>query len=233
MPESDKWLKMMARNFSKTKSIILGYGPYNRKPRLLNNYIRYDTFTIGIQYLSFACAGMPYMGVGRNLAYTKSLFFKNKGFASHYHISSGDDDLFINETAKSSNVVIEIEKGSKTYSYSKSSFGAWMKQKRRHLTTARNYKGKHKFFLGLEPFSRLLYYSSLIFLLIQLFQYEIVASAAFVRFLSQLIIYKRTINKLNERNLLISSFLFDVFSMFINFILYVSNKFRFTKTRWK
>ena len=40
------------------------------------------------------------MGVGRNLAYKKSLFFKNKGFASHINITSGDDDLFIQEVAK-------------------------------------------------------------------------------------------------------------------------------------
>ena len=231
--ESNKWLKLISRNFSKEKTIILGYGAYYSKNSLLNNYIRYDTLTIAIQYMGYALSGMPYMGVGRNLAYTKTLFFANKGYASHINLLSGDDDLFINEIATKSNTTIEITEGSRTYSEPENSLVKWIKQKKRHLTTAKYYKKKHKFFLCLEPFSRLIYYSALTYLLITQYFFELVLLAASIRFICQFIIYKRAINRLNEKKLLISSFLFDVFSMFINFMIYVSKNIRFNKNRWK
>ena len=96
-PAGRKWLHTMQSNFSRDCHIVLGIGKYDRKKGLLNILIRFDTLYTALQYTGFAMAGHPYMGVGRNLAYRKSLFFNNKGFASHYELESGDDDLFIND----------------------------------------------------------------------------------------------------------------------------------------
>ncbi len=56
-----------------------------------------------MQYLGMAIRGVPYMGVGRNMAYRRSVFFANKGFGSHKHVVSGDDDLLVNNIAKGEN----------------------------------------------------------------------------------------------------------------------------------
>ena len=77
------------------------------------------------QYLSYALAGHTYMGVGRNIAYKKSLFFDNKGFANHIHIPSGDDDLFIQEIAAKNNVTIEINTKAHTNSEVIKSWMEW------------------------------------------------------------------------------------------------------------
>src|SRR5665213_136217 len=100
--------------------------------------------------------GLPYMGVGRNLAYRKDLFFKNKGFATHIHILSGDDDLFINEVANNKNTTIEIKPIAFTVSEPKTTFKTWFRQKKRHLTTGKFYKFKNKFMLGLYYITNLL-----------------------------------------------------------------------------
>jgi glycosyltransferase involved in cell wall biosynthesis len=107
-PESEHWLSLMQRNFDNQTDIVLGYSPYEIKGGFLNKFIRFETFYTAINYLSYALRGIPYMGVGRNLAYKKSLFFKGKGFASHMHILSGDDDLFVNQNANNFNTKIEI-----------------------------------------------------------------------------------------------------------------------------
>ncbi|HBK82800.1 MAG TPA: glycosyl transferase family 2, partial [Flavobacterium sp.] len=65
------------------------------KNSFLNKIIRFETVLTAIQYFSWAKVGKPYMGVGRNLAYKKSVFFDNRGFMNHMKIKSGDDDLFI------------------------------------------------------------------------------------------------------------------------------------------
>ena len=62
--------------------IVLGYGGFHKRPGILNKLIRFDTFHNALQYLSYALAGIPYMGVGRNLSYKRALFFDNKGFSS-------------------------------------------------------------------------------------------------------------------------------------------------------
>ncbi len=96
-PVSEHWITEMTTNFSDKHQIILGYGAYTKiKNSFLNKLIRFETFQTAIQYFSYLKIGVPYMGVGRNLAYTKSTFFSANGFAKHIKIKSGDDDLFIN-----------------------------------------------------------------------------------------------------------------------------------------
>ena len=120
-----------------------------KHPGILNKLIRFETFHTALQYLSYALAGIPYMGVGRNLSYKKDFFFRNKGFSSINHIPSGDDDLFINKVATKKNTAVVIDPEAITRSIPKTTWRDWRKQKTRHYTTAKYYKPKHKFLLGL------------------------------------------------------------------------------------
>ena len=108
-PSSSNWITSMSSHFSKTKTIVIGYGAYQKvKGSLLNILIRFETMMTAIQYFSYTKLGMPYMAVGRNLAYRKEVFFETNGFFSHMHILSGDDDLFINEAATNSNTPLFV-----------------------------------------------------------------------------------------------------------------------------
>jgi cellulose synthase/poly-beta-1,6-N-acetylglucosamine synthase-like glycosyltransferase len=211
VPSSPNWIMEMASNFDSKTEIVLGYGPYEQKNNLLNMIIRYETIMTSVQYFSYALAGMPYMGVGRNLAYRKSLFIKHKGFISHYTIKSGDDDLFINKAATRKNAKIEIHPESYTVSPAKNIFRDWWYQKRRHLSTGKYYKPKHQFILGLYSGSLALFYLLFIGLLLIKFNVYIVLSIFVVRLFSKLIIFKNSMQKLNEKNLLLISPMFEIF----------------------
>jgi poly-beta-1,6-N-acetyl-D-glucosamine synthase len=231
-PAGKNWLKEMTKNISEKKDIVIGYGAYEKTSGLLNKWIRFDTVFNAIQYLSNAIIGNPYMGVGRNLCYKKSLFFKNKGFANHYHILSGDDDLFINETATSKNVAVEINPETFTFSKPKESLIAWLNQKKRHISTGNFYKTKHKFMLGLFYFSQIFFYLTLIALVILKVKPEIVISVYIVRLLVQLIIFGKCMQKLKELDILWLTPLFDIFVILIYPILATSNLFIKNK-KWK
>jgi hypothetical protein len=99
--------------------------------------------------MSYALAGTPYMGVGRNLAYKKNVFFRNKGFSNINYIPSGDDDLFINKVANKKNTAIVVDKDAFTLSDPKKTWRDWKRQKNRHYSTGKFYKSSHKFLLGL------------------------------------------------------------------------------------
>lgn len=231
-PSSDQWLRIMQNNFRDKTEIVLGYSPYKRKGGLLNAIIRFETFYTALNYLSFALAGNPYMGVGRNLAYKKSLFFRGKGFASHMHILSGDDDLFVNQNANSENTVIEIHPEAQVFSEPVTSFSAYFRQKTRHQGAGRAYQKKHKQVLILQALSGILFYAFLIILLCLNAQWWLVSAIYLVRLLAQLIVLVPAMRKLKTLDLVWWLPLLDFIYYFYVMLLSIAGLFK-KKQEWK
>jgi cellulose synthase/poly-beta-1,6-N-acetylglucosamine synthase-like glycosyltransferase len=164
-PASNEWLQEIATRFTVGKEIILGYGPYVKRAGFLNRLVRFDTAWIGMSYLSMALAKLPYMGVGRNMAYTKDLFNRVHGFKSHYSLPSGDDDLFIQEAARKGNYRISLDRKSYCYSEASETWSGWIRQKTRHYTTANHYSVIKKWLLGIYPMTMLLLLISFVILM--------------------------------------------------------------------
>jgi cellulose synthase/poly-beta-1,6-N-acetylglucosamine synthase-like glycosyltransferase len=232
-PVSDQWIKRMASNFSKEHRIVLGYGAYEKEKGLLNLLIRYETTFTAIQYLSYAIKGLPYMGVGRNLAYEKKLFFESKGFSGHYHILSGDDDLFVNENATGRNCTVEFSPESHTLSRPETTFRAWVKQKKRHLSAGSRYKAVSRFRLGSEWISRIILYTTLIWLCISS-PWGIIAGLLFlILLITRMVIFKMGMRRLDEKNLLLPSLLLDpIFPLFLGAI-WLSSRFEKKYRTWR
>lgn len=232
-PMSNQWLKNMVQAFNNPQTeIVLGYGAYETRKGLMNKIIRYDTISIAIQYFSFALAGKPYMGVGRNLAYRKSLFYKHKGFTSHLKLMSGDDDLFVNMAATKSNTACEYHESSHTLSAPKLSFASWVRQKKRHFTSGAFYKFQHQFLIGLFSFTKLIVYITAALLLSYMFMPEYSASIFGIYILLHVFTFKRAMVILHERDLIFFSLFFDIFFVLFNPILLFLN-FVSKPSKWK
>lgn len=201
-PNSDNWISEMSSHFTMHKTIILGYGGYEKEPGLLNKIIRFETLLTATQYFAWAKIGRPYMGVGRNLAYKKEEFFKNNGFIHHIKIRSGDDDLFVNEAAKKENTSVAFNPESFTYSKPKQTFGEWFIQKRRHASTAKYYKSFDKNQLALFYLSQFLFFITPITLLAFQFKWIIVLSLIVFRYLVSWISLGFSAGKLNEKDVM-------------------------------
>jgi glycosyltransferase involved in cell wall biosynthesis len=231
IPASEHWILKMQAAFAEGIQIVLGYGAYKRKKGLLNRVIRFDTFHTALQYLSFALAGQPYMGVGRNLAYKKELFYRQKGFAAHHHLPGGDDDLFINACATKENTAIVIDKDTFTYSTPPASIGEWINQKERHNSTGKYYKGKHKFLLGLYMTSQFLLYPLMVAALLS-FDWRWVLGAWGIRFFVQGIVFFKTMKKLGEKDLFPFFWLWDIW-MFFYYLIFISSIWKKPRNQWK
>lgn len=155
-PASKNWIRSMANYMNESYDFVLGYGGYKREKSLLNQLIRFDTLKIAIRYAGYAKLGQAYMGVGRNLAYRKSLWVEKRGFAGFFHLASGDDDLFVNAYAKSKRTAICFSAEGKTESLPAASFSEWKDQKSRHLSTSRYYAAHLRFLLLIEPINQVL-----------------------------------------------------------------------------
>lgn len=231
VPASEFWIDKMQQSFDENTEIVLGYGAYHKKPGLLNKIVRWETFHTALQYFSYALAGKPYMGVGRNLSYKKTIFFRHKGFSAHNNIASGDDDLFINMAATKKNTRINIDKDAFTLSEPPKTWNAWIKQKNRHYSTGKFYKSSHKFLLGLYTFSHIMFYPLLAAALI-LYNWKLVLIVFGVRFLIQGIVLYPCMKKLNEQAMY-PWFLFIDIWMFFYYLIFAVAVFKRPKKGWK
>lgn len=230
-PATDQWIAEMARHFSTEKQIILGYGGYEKKPGLLNALIRFETVMTAVQYFSYALAGMPYMGVGRNLGYTSTLYYENKGFTSHMQVRSGDDDLFVNQAANATNTALSIAPESFTYSTPKTQWSKWILQKRRHITTASYYKKKHQYLLSLYYIGNILFWVLAVLTLVFL-DWKIPFTLILFRLLMQYIFVGAAAKNLKENRLIPYLPFLEVLMVFMQLIIFISN--RISKpTQWK
>ncbi len=222
-PSGPHWIRNMQARYDENTEIVLGYGAYEKKFGLLNMLIRYDAFYIAIQYLSFSLSKMTYMGVGRNLSYSRQLFYRNKGFTGHYRLLSGDDDLFINKVSNRRNTRIEIDHGSHTISSVKASLGQWLFQKKRHYSTAKYYRSGIKFLLSFNYLSKLTFYLTFIILIVLKYNYFYALGALGAFILSHFVVIKFCADKLNEKDLTILSIFLELMLMVISPFVYLSN----------
>lgn len=234
IPASDQWIRLMMGGFvEKGKELVIGYSPYIRQKGMLNRLVRYETFWNGVQYLGFALMGKAYMGVGRNMAYTKALFERNHGFSRHVYLVSGDDDLFVNDAATPVNTAVVVAPESQTLSDSVTHLGDWIIQKSRHLTTAPLYRWRFKFLLSVEPFSRQVVWLVALYSIIFNTFAAVGIGLLLLKLLIQLIVLASAAKKLGERKIYFASLLFDFYIPFILGYIYVRNIFRPKQVKWK
>jgi glycosyltransferase involved in cell wall biosynthesis len=232
-PATKDWISTMSAQFTMQKTIVLGYGAYEKIANsFLNKIIRFETLLTAVQYFSWAKIGHPYMGIGRNLAYKKDEFFNVNGFISHIQIRSGDDDLFINQVAKSKNTTICYSPESFTYSEPKTTYKDWFKQKRRHVSTASLYKFFDKFQLALFYVSQLLFFILAVVLLAFQYQWIVVLSLIGFRYLFTWITLGFSAGKLKEKDVMYWFPIIEIVLIFTQLNIFITNIFS-KPVHWK
>lgn len=232
-PLSPKWIESMASNFSDKKQIVLGSYKLKKEKGLLNHLQQYENLISKILYLGFALRKRPFMGVGGNLAYHRSLFFENKGFAGHYHVPSGDDDLFVNKVSNKENTTIEYSPESQVITEGKTQWRQYFKQKRRHLGASTMYKKKDKIWLFIDTLTMGLFYVfSVLALLLSIYPL-LVGSLLFLRILVGFIFINLIAKKLGQQKFYVSFLLLELLMPSIYLVLALKNKFSRSGIRWK
>ena len=231
-PVSKNWIDSMQNEFSDAKEIVIGHSPYFKGKGFLNAFARFETFFTALQYLSFAIRKNPYMAVGRNMAYTKSLFFKGKGFASHMHLMSGDDDMFIQQNANAKNTAVCLIEDSFVYSPAKTSISDYIRQKLRHLSVGKEYKSTHKFSLSMITTSAMLFYVTLIVGFALQLPYEFTVGFLLARIVLLGVFYFNAMRRLGLKDIFPFYIIFDILYFLIIPIWAVLALFTKQK-RWK
>lgn len=161
----NEWVESMVANRGNS-DVILGYSPMIKKSGLINLFSRYETYLTAIQYLSYSILGIPYMGVGRNIMYRKTIFKAVDGFESHRDVLSGDDDLFVQSAIDHGNIGINLDQKSFVYTHTEVKWKGFITQKLRHISTSYKYKLKHQMMLSIFAISHIMWSMALIYSLV-------------------------------------------------------------------
>jgi cellulose synthase/poly-beta-1,6-N-acetylglucosamine synthase-like glycosyltransferase len=203
-PVSKNWLRLMARNFTPDTDIVLGYSGYDRKKGWMHKVIAFDSLFTAMRYLGYALARKPYMGIGRNMAYRRELFFRQKGYSAHLNLKRGDDDLFVNKIATKKNTRVETDINATILTKPIENKMDWREEKVSYMATSHYYKGSQRYVLGFETFTRILFYLAVIAIIVVgvLDKHWRVAGIGgllwLIRFMIQAIIINRTAKELGE-----------------------------------
>ncbi|MBQ0129928.1 MAG: glycosyltransferase [bacterium] len=229
LPTNSQWLRSVVHSYGNNTEVVIGYSPYFNKKGVFNKIMRFDAVQYAMQYLSAALNKHPYMGIGTNLSYRKELFYRHKGFTSHYTTSVGDDDLFVSQVAKGKNTEVLIDAENAILTTPPHKFGMWAHIKSSRYSTIPQYDVKAKASSALFTWSHFLFYASFIALMLLKPAFALSIGAVYyipilvffflLRYGSQMIIYHGATKRLGEKGLLPGLIVYDLLFAFLTPIL--------------
>lgn len=160
VPASSHWLWSMTEPLRLGHELVLGVSPLfpGKKRGLLAAWQWFESAYVSLKYLGFAHRQRPYMGVGRNLAYTKAFFQRAGGFADHAGLPGGDDDLLVSANANPELTARVVNPAAWTHSSGQLSWRDYFRQRRRHQSTGVRYPTSIGWWLGGVALSHGLFY---------------------------------------------------------------------------
>jgi glycosyltransferase involved in cell wall biosynthesis len=141
-----EWLSVLAATHAASEQprVLAGYSPL-RGSGLVGQFARYEALLEALYTAAAAGLGRPYMAVGRNLSYPRSVFEAVGGFGLDDDRSvpmSGDDDLFVQAVHRQGAAEVQPLHDERTFvpAEGPSSWREWFRQRRRHVSAGRHYR---------------------------------------------------------------------------------------------
>jgi cellulose synthase/poly-beta-1,6-N-acetylglucosamine synthase-like glycosyltransferase len=221
------WLTTLAAyGGHQEEAVLVGYGPFFQRPGVLNTFIRYETLVTALFTAASIGLGRPYMAVGRNFSYTRSLFERIGGFEHQLGSLSGDDDLLVQQAHRHGAPVRYVaDPAAHVPSEPAATWGQWARQKLRHTSAGRFYDRTVQVHLAL------FHVSNLVVWLAPAFLGWTGAGLLAIRFLIQRATLNRAAEALGEKDLMLPQPVLDVGYVLYNSLLAPAGTLRVPK-RW-
>lgn len=104
-PESDQWLKTMARHCTNDIDFVLGYSNYESSAC---SFYRFERLYAACYLFREATKGTAYRTNSTNLLFRKAIFTEGDGYRGNLDIGRGEYDFLVNKYAREGRSVIEL-----------------------------------------------------------------------------------------------------------------------------
>lgn len=235
IPSSPYWLQHIAGRFTRKTRVVFGGVSVIRKSGFINALMRFDAVRNIITSFSYTLAGMPVMANGRNLAYTRTLFLKNKElFMAQPRMPYGDDDIFMNKVAATATCDVEPDSDA-LISQTGLTPSRWFQQKKASFVTRSYYTTGSRILLKAYNFLSFLFYAALVctivFCLKDFVLLGIGIGVAVLKIAAQHLVFGKAAKKINEKGLTPFLLLYDLVFVFLNPCINFLSKFE--KRKWR
>lgn len=226
---SDEWISSIARNFTATTDVVLLYSTFDFPENIKSILRSLNNLYLGLRYLGMAIKGRPYMGIRRNLAYRKELYFRNRGgFSGYLYLRDGDDDLFINRIAVRENTRVEASSESITKAYYYNFDKSWKENKQSYAITSSYLERNGSLIFGFESLTRYVFYVGIILGVIAGFfdpkLYIVVLPIFIIRLIIQAFIINKSAVHLCEKRFLFSLIIYDIVQPVVDMYYKISGR---------
>lgn len=230
-PVDENWAKTMASSLNDQHKIAIGYSPFEEKNTGINGFARFENVITAFQYFGLGIIGLPYMGVGRNIGYAKSLMQKMNYFEAHKDILSGDDDLTVQQGLKHTKAQFVLDPESFVMTQSAETSTQYFKQKQRHYSVSGRYPLNIKIILGIFSLSWAGFYTG-IFLMFVFQSFLPAIILLFIRWVLLFFSFQLLRNIFKQRFSLLQLIVFDAVYPFLTGILTIFGLLK-TRKNWK
>ncbi len=139
-PLAPEWLGLMLRGASAKWDVCVGLSLPGRGVGWLHVLQQLEAERSAQKAVGAVVRGRPYLGFGRNMAFTREMWTRVGGMSSHAHVRSGDDDLWLQEAvAFGARVSTKTSVSAQTASSWPSTWDGWRRQKTRHVSASSVY----------------------------------------------------------------------------------------------
>lgn len=210
-PQTDRWLSLMAKGFSRG-DIVLGYCGLEVKKGFANYFMRAWRTMHATEWIAAAIRGRAYRGIFHNFGFTKSIYFGANGF-SHLNMNIGEDDLFLQQVLTRDNASVVLSPRATLREKTWGGMGWWLSRLRYYGSAAKFYPQAARNYTHWELGSRVLFFLTVL-CAVTVMPWEYAAAAgilAAVRYAVVTIQVRRIVLRLGERKLVARYFLYDLF----------------------
>jgi len=219
-PFSMYWIEKMVRNFITGTEYVIGLNLYNDNGSFVQHMIAYDTLLSNLKMLGYAIMHRPYSGSGKNMAYLKSTFFENNGFAGLLHMPDGEDMMVINQHANSINTRVECSVGGYTLDMDSLNYKEWRYVKLREMISEEEFSPRSKSWRLTEPMARMVFVIAALMsvVLLPIFRPEwwiagtaVMGGAMILKYVWQMFVINRTLSQFNQPKYWLSPLIYDIY----------------------
>lgn len=220
VPNSFSWIREMVSAYGRGVDMALGYSVLQGDKSLTTALQRYEDMVFNATFIGSAMMGNPFTATGRNLSYRRDFFFRSGGFISHYSISEGADDIFVNQNADKNNTALSLSPDAAVTYNAQESFRLWHRQRIRQRSTRRYYKTCDRISLAVYPISQFVFLAALVCLFVfQLFPWQLLLAVLLLKIIWQTVCSFLLGKRFNVSKIPFFSVFFEFYFLIANTIL--------------
>ena len=230
---SQEWLPKLAGLLDPDTDAVIGYTNVERAKGLRNLLCRLERFTQFMVSGSWILAGKPFVFSEINVLFRKSMYFDTQGFRQKLNRNFANMELIFNENFSRKRVKISTSADLAIRELIEDDRGDHLKLIKKAVQIRQSLNWSKKFSLFLDDFSKMALAALIITLIIMLPQYWITFTVLLlIYYIVLLIIVKKLLNRLKERKIFVSSFVYILIKPIINWWFFWSTYLIHRRNRW-